>query len=155
MALLAEHEGVPVAAAGAVLGVVVESHSGSGRWSIASCGRTTCYSGVRRWARPTARLRLAYHSDVLQPGEELYAALRIQARLRRVPAARAADTGTSCRPRSTGHTLAVTLRRALHKRRRRAFERRRERERERQDAAPADMAAATAQAASQQPVEKA
>ena len=45
------------------------------------------------------------------------------------------------------------LRRALHKRRRRAFERRRERER--QDAAPADMAAATAQAESQQPVEKA
>ncbi len=48
--------------------------------------------------------------------------------------------------------VAVSLRRALHKRRRRVFEQRRERER--QDAAPASVAAASAQAAYQQPAER-
>jgi peptidoglycan pentaglycine glycine transferase (the first glycine) len=158
--LLAEHEGVPVAAATvAVLGTWAWNlHSGSsGRPEHRKLRPNYLLQWeCMRWAKAHGADYYDWRTipDVLQPGEELYGVYEFKRGFGGFERRVLPTQDLVLRPALYWpYTLAVTLRRALHKRRRRAFERRRERER--QNAAPADMAAATAQAASQQPVEKA
>jgi peptidoglycan pentaglycine glycine transferase (the first glycine) len=160
--LLAEHEGVPVAAATvAVLGAWSWNlHSGSsGRPEHRKLRPNYLLQWeCMRWAKAHGADYYDWRTipDVLQPGEELYGVYEFKRGFGGFERRVLPTQDLVLRPALYWpYTLAVTLRRALHKRRRRAFERRRERERERQDAAPVDMAAVTAQAASQQPMEKA
>ncbi len=157
--LLAEHEGVPVAAATvAVLGVWSWNlHSGSsGRPEHRKLRPNYLLQWeCMRWAKAHGAAFYDWRTipDVLQPGEELYGVYEFKRGFggfeRRVlPTQDLVLRPTLYWP----YTLAVSLRRALHKRRRRVFEQRRERER--QDAAPASVAAASAQAAYQQPAER-